>query len=193
MSGGYLNGLSINAAKQFLSAELGSKSAPHVISSYIRFLSVVTPCVIVLSCHLLRRSSFQTVVRVQIAPGPQPTSATDVTGEKSPAVIAILAFGNMFKEVGLSQETVPSIMTNLPDREKNCLEIDDPYMRLTPMTRKFRWWSPRKDGLWGHHSGGHIRDSFIILADGSSVGLYKITWLADLVRRHNSPLFQAFT
>ncbi|KIN03293.1 hypothetical protein OIDMADRAFT_40868 [Oidiodendron maius Zn] len=179
-----MNGLAINAAQQFLSAKFGPESSPHAIGSYIQFLSRVQPGVVFFSCHLLRRSSFQIVVRVELAPDSQTRLVTDAPGSGLSAV-AIITFGNMFKEVGLSQETISSIMTDLPNRERDCQEIDDPYMRATPMTRKFRWWSPRNNspngnGLWGHRAGGHIRDTFISLADGSPVGLYEITWFADI-------------
>ncbi|KAI5461574.1 thioesterase-like superfamily-domain-containing protein [Mariannaea sp. PMI_226] len=185
ISGGYINAIALNAAEQFISTNFPSNSKTHVISSYIQFFRNMLSGQVNLTCGLVSNTSRQIVIKVELAGSTQPDSIPDIPPVKITSVLAIFTFRTNDPTDGLSQQISSPALANLPDREKDCSQIDVPFMNYLPMTRKFRWWSPRSSpsdgkGVWGHHAGGNIRDVFIRTAESLPLGIHELTWIVDL-------------
>lgn len=106
-----------------------------------------------------------------------------VSSKQSLACTAIVTLSDFDKEAGLSQDTAGSIIRPLPCRQTDCVTIDDPVVDATPVTRKLHWVAPHSpDGLWGHRLGGHQREVWLSLRDGSKISdLLHLALLADMV------------
>lgn len=126
-----------------------------------------------ITCHRLRNSSRQCVLRVELSR----------SGSAESTTVSIVTFGDLSKEKGLSQDTRPAIPTPLPQRQTECVPIDDPVVDATPVTRKLHWVAPKgANGLWGHRLGGHHREVWLSPRDGSKLSsIYHLALLADLV------------
>ncbi|KAL4949644.1 thioesterase-like superfamily-domain-containing protein [Aspergillus filifer] len=96
--------------------------------------------------------------------------------QEGPACIAIATFANLDNETGLTQTPTSSSNASAykppkpPNRETECVPIDDPVVDATPVTRKLNWVAPRSpDGLWGHRLGGHQREVWLSFRNGETI------------------------
>lgn len=163
----------LSATRKYLELEFGPGRYPDPVNVFVQFLSMVPPGAVVITCNRLRNSSRQCVLRVELS---RPGSAEFTT-------VSIVTFGDLSKEKGLSQDTRPAIPTPLPQRQTECVPIDDPVVDATPVTRKLHWIAPKgANGLWGHRLGGHHREVWLSPRDGSKLSsIYHLALLADLV------------
>lgn len=186
MLGGFLNALMLSATRKYLELEFGPGRYPDPIHVFVQFLNIVPPGQVIITCHILRTSSRQCVVRVELS---RLVSAAEVQS----TTVAIVTYGDLSKEKGLSQdaEAALSLSTPLPNRDTECVPIDDPVVDATPVTRKLHWIAPQgANGLWGHRLGGHQREVWLSPRDGSKwSSIFHLAMLADMVgQHHNQPL-----
>ena len=175
--GGFLNALMLSAAQRFAAAEFGPGRFPDPVHAFVQFLKMVPPGEVVVTCDALRVSSRQCVVKVELAGSVEASAAT--------ATVGIITLGDISKEAGLSQPSQSAVCTPPapPNRETECVTIDDPVVDATPVTSKLNWVAPRSpDGLWGHRLGGHHREVWVSFRDGSSIDdMYHLALLSDMV------------
>ena len=178
MLGGFLNALMLAATRKYVELEFGPGRYPDPVHVFVQFLSMVPPGPVAITCHTLRTSSRQCVLRVELC-GNRPESAQS----QSSTTVAIVTYGDLSKEKGLSQDTRPAIPIPLPQRQTECVPIDDPVVDATPVTRKLHWIAPKgANGLWGHRLGGHHREVWLSPRDGSKMSsIFHLALLADLV------------
>ncbi|KAL2821763.1 thioesterase-like superfamily-domain-containing protein [Aspergillus cavernicola] len=180
--GGYLVALTLSAAHKYLDTELTKNKYSDSIHIFTQFLHMVPPGPVSISCRTLSTTSRLCVVQVTLEPAhPQPPPLKEPKAQESPACIAIATFADLSKETGLTLST-PILPTPLPNREIECLTINDPIIDSTPVTRKLNWVAPRSAyGLWGHRLGGHNREVWLSFEDGSKIDdLQVLAFLADL-------------
>lgn len=171
MLGGFLNALMLSATQKYLELEFGPGRYPHPIHVFVQFLNMVPAESVVITCHTLRTSSRQCVVRVELSRG---------TESQSPTTVAIVTYGDLLKEKGVSQHTKP-VITTLPNRHTECVPIDDPVVDATPVTRQLHWIAPNANNLWGHRLGGHHREVWLSPRDGSKMSsVFHLAVLADM-------------
>ncbi|KAL5365234.1 thioesterase-like superfamily-domain-containing protein [Aspergillus floccosus] len=174
--GGFLDALMLSAAQRFAAAKFGPRRFPDAVHAFVQFLKMVPPGEVVITCDTLRVSSRQCVVKVELA-GSAEASATITT-------VGIVTLGDISKEAGLSQPSQPALCTPPapPNRETECVTIDDPVVDATPVTSKLNWVAPRSpDGLWGHRLGGHHREVWVSFRDGSQIDdMYHLALLSDM-------------
>lgn len=164
----------LSATQKFLVLEFGPGKYPHPIHVFVQFLSMVPAGSVTITCHSLRTSSRQCVVRVEL-------SRNSASSEpQPPTTVAIVTYGDLSKEKGVSQDTKP-VITTLPNRYTDCVPIDDPVVDATPVTRKLHWIAPNANGLWGHRLGGHHREVWLSPRDGSKMSsIFHLAVLADM-------------
>ncbi|KAL4915794.1 thioesterase-like superfamily-domain-containing protein [Aspergillus aurantiobrunneus] len=195
--GGYLTVLILCAAHQHINTEIQAKY-PDPIHVFTQFLHMVPPGRVSISCQTVRATSRLCVVKLELELHQEPRNGHQQDGsspphsdtsrsgspQQPPACIAIATFANLHKEKGLTQNTAGSTTTTppLPNRQTECLPIDDPVVDATPVTRKLHWVAPRSaDGLWGHRLGGHQREVWLSFRDGSRISdLLHLALLADM-------------
>lgn len=165
------------ATQEYLQAEFGPGRYPDPIHVFVQFLSMVPPGEMAVTCHLLRTSSRQCVVRVELA------RLADASSEPQATTVAIVTYGDLSKEKGVTQDAEPALSIALPNRETECVPIDDPVVDATPVTRKLHWVAPKgANGLWGHRLGGHNREVWLSARDGSKwSSVFHLAMLADMV------------
>lgn len=137
---------------------------------------MVPPGTVSVTCTCLRLSSRQCVVRAELS---RPFESSS-SGNSALSTTAIITYGNLGSESGL---TLASKQIPLPDRNAECVVVDDPVVDSTPVTSKLNWVAPKSvDGLWGHRLGGHNREVWISFRDGSLISDTRhLALLADLV------------
>ena len=91
-----------------------------------------------------------------------------------------MTFGDMSKEVGITQAIAPVGLTNLPNFEQDSSPLDEPA--LYEIMQKYRI-RPRKSPsqLPGHGAGGHIRDAYYAMEPDKMMDTYSLTLLSDMV------------
>ncbi|KAL4929236.1 thioesterase family protein [Aspergillus undulatus] len=161
---------------------------------------MVAPGQVSISCKLLRATSRLCVVKVELDLEPQPAKgqaqehgwpqsqpnlpsrAGTSQQSQSPSCVAIATFARLDREEGLTQASTPPTLYSPPNRETECVIIDDPLVDAIPVTRKLHWVAPRsKDGLWGHRLGGHEREVWLSFRDGEKISdLLHLALLADM-------------
>ncbi|KAE8356624.1 thioesterase-like superfamily-domain-containing protein [Aspergillus coremiiformis] len=174
--GGYLNALILSAAQKFNGLELGEGRFPDPIHVFVQFLHRVPPGQVVATCKHLRVSSRQCVVRVEVA-------RTATAGKsRTHATVGIVTYADISTENGLTQHGPSAFAVPLPNRDTECVKIDDPVVDSTPVTSKLNWVSPKStSGLWGHRVGGHHREVWVSFRDGSKIsGLLHLAMLSDM-------------
>lgn len=177
--GGFLNALMLAATQKYLEAEFGAGRYPDPIHVFVQFLSMVPPGLVTVTCHLLRRSSRQCVVRVEVV------RVSKKSSEPQATTVAIVTYGDLSKEKGVTQDAEPALNIAMPDRKTECVPIDDPVVDATPVTRRLHWIAPKgANGLWGHRLGGHNREVWLSARDGSAwSSVFHLAMLADMVSR----------
>lgn len=172
-----MNALMLSATRKYIELEFPDKHLPDPIHVFVQFLSMVPPGNVRIACNCLRVSSRQCVVRVELY-RQRDTQSTD-----APSTVAIVTYGNIPHERGLTQDTKPAISAPLPKLETECVHIDDPVVGATPVTRKLHWVAPKSaNGLWGHRLGGHHREVWLSFRDGSRIAsVFHLVMLADMV------------
>lgn len=177
----------LSAGRKYIQSEFKDRNLnfPDPIHVFVQFLRMVPPGTVSVTCTCLRVSSRQCVVRAELFSESESSSSANTSDPVS--TVAIITYGDLSREKGLTQGTkaVP-----LPDRETDCVKIDDPVVDATPVTSKLHWVAPKSaDGLWGHRLGGHNREVWLSFRDGSKVSdtLY-LALLADMVRTYFSIL-----
>ncbi|PWY86888.1 hypothetical protein BO70DRAFT_369930 [Aspergillus heteromorphus CBS 117.55] len=177
--GGLSTAVMLSAGQQFLAQEFGTARYPDPVHAFVQFLHMVHPGPLLITCTLLRVSSKQCVVQVELAPAPQ---SSDGSRSSRTRILGIFTYGNIPRETGLSQQTTPAVAAAFPDREKECVAIDDPVVYATPVTAKMNWVAPQSpNGLWGHRLGGHHREVWLSFRDGSRFSdILHLAYLSDL-------------
>ncbi|KAL4797413.1 thioesterase-like superfamily-domain-containing protein [Aspergillus venezuelensis] len=194
--GGYITTLLLSAARKSISLNLkdlggdgkeeGKAKYTDPINVFTQFLHAVPPGGMLIECKILRATSRSCVVQAELSldadqekkqeqqlapllPRPNPIQ------EGGPACIAIATFANLDNETGLTQTPTRTSSSNTnaykpPNRQTECVPIDDPVVDATPVTRKLNWVAPRsRDGLWGHRLGGHQREVWLSFRDGERI------------------------
>ncbi|PYH99948.1 hypothetical protein BO71DRAFT_415186 [Aspergillus ellipticus CBS 707.79] len=177
--GGFSTAVMLSAGKRFIAQEVGAARYPDPVHAFVQFLHMVHPGLLVITCTLLRVSSKQCAVQVELAHHPQSSDGSDSLSTK---VLGIFTYADIPRETGLTQKGMPVVATQLPDRGKECIAIDDPVVYATPVTAKMNWVAPRSpDGLWGHRLGGHHREVWLSFRDGSTFSdLLHLAYISDL-------------
>ncbi|KAL4890508.1 thioesterase-like superfamily-domain-containing protein [Aspergillus ambiguus] len=172
--GGFLDAVMLAAAQQFAAAKFPDGRFPDPVHVFVQFLKMVPPGEVCITCDLLRASSRQCVVKVDLTAGPS----------TSPTTVGIVTLADMSKEAGLSQPSQPTACTPPapPNRETECMTVDDPVVDATPVTAKLNWVAPRPaDGFWGHRLGGHHREVWVSFRDGARIDdVYHLALLSDM-------------
>lgn len=183
-----MTALILSAAQRYINTEskVGLRKAkyPDSVHVFTQFLRMVPPGQVAISCRTIRTTSRMCVVSAELEVHSKDGYVSGgVSSKQSLACTAIVTLSDFDKEAGLSQDTAGSIIRPLPCRQTDCVTIDDPVVDATPVTRKLHWVAPHSpDGLWGHRLGGHQREVWLSLRDGSKISdLLHLALLADMV------------
>ncbi|PYH49947.1 thioesterase family protein [Aspergillus saccharolyticus JOP 1030-1] len=186
--GGFSAAVMLSAGRKFLNQELGEGRYPDPVHAFVQFLREVYPGESTITCDLLRKSSRQCVVTVELKRAAA-ASGSFQRDSGTTTTLGVFTYANLSREQGLTQEPypLPPARTTLtrpsfPNRQTECIAIDDPVVDATPVTRKMHWVAPRSaTGLWGHRLGGHNREVWLSFRDGTRISdILHLAYLSDL-------------
>lgn len=169
----------LSAGREYIQRELPGYDFRDPIHVFVQFLHMVRPGSVRITCNTLRVSARLCVLQVEIS-----QASTSGNDAGAVATVSVITYGDLAREKGLSQRASDDAqIVPVADRLTECVEIDDPVVYSTPVTRKLRWVAPRSsNGLWGHRLGGHRREVWLSFRDGSAISdILHLALLSDMV------------